>query len=169
MDKQKLQEELKKSMMARDELRTSVLRLLLSSLNYYEIQKGGAGYEATAEDVLAVIQKEAKQRRDSIEEFTKAGITRFGSGWVWLILKKNGTLKITSTANQDNPLMDIISEEEKGVPILCLDVWEHAYYLKYQNKRPDYISAWWNVVDWGRVEELYAIVPVGARCETMCG
>lgn len=89
------------------------------------------------------------------EEFTKAGITRFGSGWVWLILKKNGTLKITSTANQDNPLMDIISEEEKGVPILCLDVWEHAYYLKYQNKRPDYISAWWNVVDWGRVEELY--------------
>lgn len=73
MDKNKLQEELKQSMLAKDEVRTSVLRLLLSSLNYYEIQKGGAGYEASAEDVLAVIQKEAKQRRDSIEEFKKAG------------------------------------------------------------------------------------------------
>lgn len=73
MNKTKLQEELKNSMMARDELRTSVLRMLLSALNYYEIQKGGAGYSATAEDVLSVIQKEAKQRRDSIEEFKKAG------------------------------------------------------------------------------------------------
>lgn len=73
MDKQKLQEELKQSMLARNELRTSVLRLILSSLNYYEIQKGGAGYSATPEDVLSVIQKEAKQRRDSIEEFKKAG------------------------------------------------------------------------------------------------
>lgn len=73
MNKQKLQEELKQSMLAKDELRTSVLRLLLSAINYYEIQKGGAGYEATAEDVLSVIQKEAKQRRDSIEEFKKAG------------------------------------------------------------------------------------------------
>lgn len=75
MNKQKLQEELKQSMMARSELRTSVLRLLLSAINYYEIQKGGAGYEATAEDVLAVVQKEAKQRRDSIAEFEKAGRT----------------------------------------------------------------------------------------------
>lgn len=73
MNKQKLQEELKKSMLAKDELRTSVLRLLLSAINYYEIQKGGAGYEASEEDVLSVIQKEAKQRRDSIEEFKKAG------------------------------------------------------------------------------------------------
>lgn len=80
--------------------------------------------------------------------FTNAALTRFGSGWAWLI-KQNDQLVITSTANQDNPLMDIA--EVKGTPLLCLDVWEHAYYLKYQNKRADYINAWWNVVDWNEV------------------
>ena len=82
------------------------------------------------------------------EQFSKAGATRFGSGWVWLVSNK-GKLIVSSTPNQDNPLMDIA--EVKGTPILCLDVWEHAYYLKYQNKRPDYIQAFWNVVNWKQV------------------
>ena len=87
------------------------------------------------------------------EEFTKAATTRFGSGWAWLCLKE-GKLCVCSTPNQDNPLMDIA--ECKGTPVLGLDVWEHAYYLHYQNRRPDYISAFWNVVNWAEVEKLYA-------------
>ncbi len=88
------------------------------------------------------------------EEFNKAGATQFGSGWAWLIVDNNGQLQVTNTANQDNPLMDIA--EVKGTPILALDVWEHAYYLKYQNRRPDYISSFWNVVNWEDVERRYA-------------
>ena len=82
------------------------------------------------------------------EQFAKAGVSRFGSGWAWLI-DNNGKLSIESTANQDNP----ISDGKK--PILGIDVWEHAYYLKYQNRRPDYISAWWNVVNWAEVNRLF--------------
>ena len=80
--------------------------------------------------------------------------TRFGSGWAWLIVKADNSLAVCSTPNQDNPLMDIA--ETKGTPILGLDVWEHAYYLKYQNKRPDYINAWWNLVNWAFVEKKFA-------------
>ncbi|WP_460952553.1 superoxide dismutase, partial [Spirosoma daeguense] len=80
------------------------------------------------------------------EEFTKAATTRFGSGWAWLIVTPEGELAVTSTPNQDNPLMDIA--DVKGFPIIGLDVWEHAYYLKYQNRRPEYIAAYFNVVDW---------------------
>lgn len=87
------------------------------------------------------------------EEFAKAATTRFGSGWAWLCVKE-GKLCVCSTPNQDNPLMDIA--ECKGTPVLGLDVWEHAYYLHYQNRRPDYISAFWNVVNWAEVEKLYA-------------
>ncbi len=86
-------------------------------------------------------------------EFKKAGIGRFGSGWAWLIVKEDGSLAITSTPNQDNPLMDVA--EVKGTPILGLDVWEHAYYLKFQNKRPDYIDTFWNLVDWNGAETRY--------------
>jgi Fe-Mn family superoxide dismutase len=87
-------------------------------------------------------------------QFSEAAKTRFGSGWAWLLVKKDGGLAISSTPNQDNPLMDIA--EVKGTPLLGLDVWEHAYYLKYQNKRPDYINAWWNLVNWEYVEKRYA-------------
>ncbi|MEQ9438398.1 MAG: superoxide dismutase [Cyclobacteriaceae bacterium] len=87
------------------------------------------------------------------EEFNNAAATRFGSGWAWLIVDESGALKVTSTPNQDNPLMDVA--EVKGTPVLGLDVWEHAYYLKYQNKRPDYIAAFWNVVNWEQAEKNY--------------
>jgi Fe-Mn family superoxide dismutase len=86
------------------------------------------------------------------EQFTQAALGRFGSGWAWLIWK-NGQLRITSTPNQDNPLMDVVEEASRGVPILGLDVWEHAYYLKYQNRRADYVKAWWNVVNWEQAEK----------------
>ena len=82
------------------------------------------------------------------EKVNTAGATRFGSGWAWLIVK-DGKLEVTSTPNQDNPLMDVA--EVKGAPILGIDVWEHAYYLKYQNKRPDYLKAVWNVINWDKV------------------
>jgi len=86
------------------------------------------------------------------ETFGNAAATRFGSGWAWLV-KQDGKLVVSSTPNQDNPLMDIA--EVKGTPILGLDVWEHAYYLKYQNKRPDYIAAFWDVVNWAEVERRF--------------
>jgi Fe-Mn family superoxide dismutase len=88
------------------------------------------------------------------QKFAEAGTTRFGSGWAWLCLKADGTLCVCSTPNQDNPLMDIA--ECPGTPLLGMDVWEHAYYLKYQNKRPDYIAAFWNVVNWTAVAERFA-------------
>ncbi|WP_353136840.1 superoxide dismutase [Pseudopedobacter sp.] len=87
-------------------------------------------------------------------KFAEAGATRFGSGWAWLIVGADGKLAVTSTPNQDNPLMDVA--EVQGTPILGMDVWEHAYYLKYQNRRPDYIAAFWNVVDWNAVAERFA-------------
>lgn len=87
-------------------------------------------------------------------KFAQAGTTRFGSGWAWLCVGTDGKLFISSTPNQDNPLMDIA--EQKGTPILGLDVWEHAYYLHYQNRRPDYIGAFWNVVNWEEVARRFA-------------
>ena len=86
-------------------------------------------------------------------QFTDAGKNRFGSGWAWLFLDGDKKLRIGSTPNQDNPLMDVL--EIKGFPVLGLDVWEHAYYLRYQNKRPDYIAAWWKVVNWDYVASRY--------------
>lgn len=88
------------------------------------------------------------------EKFAAAGATRFGSGWAWLIVTNDGKLEVTSTPNQDNPLMDVA--EVKGKPILGIDVWEHAYYLKYQNRRPEYLSNFWHVVNWAKVAENYA-------------
>ncbi len=89
------------------------------------------------------------------EEFTKAATTRFGSGWAWLVVH-DGKLIVTSTPNQDNPLMDVA--DVKGKPVLALDVWEHAYYLNYQNKRPDYINAFYNLINWDYVNSLFISV-----------
>jgi Fe-Mn family superoxide dismutase len=111
-----------------------------------------AGGAPTGE-LAAAIDKKFGSFDKFKEEFAAAGTTRFGSGWAWLSVA-NGELEISSTPNQDNPLMDIA--EKKGTPILGLDVWEHAYYLKYQNRRPDFIAAFWNVVNWSEVAKRYA-------------
>lgn len=86
--------------------------------------------------------------------FSNAGMTRFGSGWAWLVVKDDGKLSVTSTPNQDSPLMKGVADVE-GTPLVGLDVWEHAYYLKYQNLRPNYIEAFWNVVDWDKANAIY--------------
>ncbi len=90
------------------------------------------------------------------EEFKNAALTRFGSGWAWLVVKSDGTLAVTSTPNQDNPIMGEAAGCCGCAPILGLDVWEHAYYLNYQNRRPDYVDGFWNVVNWDKVSELFA-------------
>jgi superoxide dismutase, Fe-Mn family len=88
------------------------------------------------------------------EQFNTAGANQFGSGWAWLVAAPDGTLSITSTPNQDNPLME--DAKVKGTPVLGNDVWEHAYYLTYNNRRPDYLKAWWQVVNWSKASEIYA-------------
>ncbi len=102
--------------------------------------------------VLAAIQRDFGSLEAMQTAFNTAAGSRFGSGWAWVIVQ-NGKLKVTSTPNQDNPLMDVAPDQ--GTPILGLDVWEHAYYLNYQNRRPDYVKAFWNVVNWNKVDELF--------------
>lgn len=104
-------------------------------------------------DLAAAINSTFGSFADFKTKFAEAGATRFGSGWAWLSVSPDKKLQISSTPNQDSPLMDIA--EVKGTPILGMDVWEHAYYLKYQNRRPDYIAAFWNVINWNQVGELY--------------
>lgn len=111
---------------------------------------GGDPVGALAEAVNATFGNADKLR----EEMTNAGIARFGSGFAWLILQ-DGNLKVVSTPNQDNPLMDVVEDSAKGVPLLGIDVWEHAYYLKYQNRRPDYLAAFWEVVNWETINTRY--------------
>lgn len=108
-------------------------------------QPGGALAEAIVRDFGSF--------ENMREQFNNAAKTRFGSGWAWLSVKADKSLCVCSSPNQDNPLMDVA--DCKGTPILGLDVWEHAYYLKYQNKRPDYVNAFWNVINWSEVEKNY--------------
>ncbi len=114
---------------------------------FWEIMGPNGGGEPKG-DLADAIKRDFGSFDKFKEEFSNAAATRFGSGWAWLI-KTPGGLKVTSTPNQDNPLMDVA--DSKGTPILGLDVWEHAYYLKYQNRRPEYISAFWSVINWDEV------------------
>ena len=123
---------------------------------YFEIMAPNAGGAPTGE--LAEKINEAFGSFEAFKEkFAQAAATRFGSGWAWLVVKKDGKLKVTSTANQDNPLMPGATPCgcSQGTPILGIDVWEHAYYLNYQNRRPDYISAFFNVINWDEVSKKY--------------
>jgi len=110
-------------------------------------KKGGGRPSGSLEDA---IEKEFDGFDSFKDTFTKSATGRFGSGWVWLYINNEGSLRVSSTPNQDNPLMD------GNKPILGLDVWEHAYYLKYQNKRADYIASWWEIINWTKVEENYS-------------
>lgn len=104
-------------------------------------------------DLLKAITDKFGSLENLKQKLNQAAISRFGSGWVWLYVSAENKLDISTTANQDNPLMD--DAQNKGIPILCIDVWEHAYYLKYQNKRADYLSAIWNIINWNEVSTRY--------------
>ncbi len=119
---------------------------------FWTLLSPSGGGEPTG-DLATTINSTFGSFADFKTKVNEAGATRFGSGWAWLIVTPDKKLAVTSTPNQDNPLMDIA--EVKGTPILGIDVWEHAYYLKYQNRRPDYLGAIWNVINWNHVSELY--------------
>ncbi len=117
----------------------------------------GIGGSPGDEALVAALTKAFGNVDDFKKKFNDAASKRFGSGWAWLILKADGSVAVVSTPNQDNPLMQgIVPNADRGVPLLGLDVWEHAYYLNYQNRRPEYITAWWNVVNWKTVAQRYA-------------
>ena len=120
---------------------------------FWELMSPHGGGEPSGE-LLKQIQKTFGSFAEFKEKFSATATTRFGSGWAWLVID-NGELKVFSTPNQDNPLMDV--SEVKGFPLLGLDVWEHAYYLKYQNRRPEYIQNFWNVIDWKTVETRFEL------------
>jgi len=115
---------------------------------FWKLMKANGGGEPTGK-ILEVINSNFTSFEEFKKKLNEAGTKRFGSGWAWLVKKSDGTFEITSTPNQDNPLMDVA--DVKGTPVLGIDVWEHAYYLKYQNKRADYLAAWWNLVNWDEV------------------
>jgi len=115
---------------------------------FWLIMKPNGGGEPTGE-LASAIQQTFGSFDQFKAAFNDAGVKRFGSGWAWLVLDRNGNLQVISTANQDSPLMDGM------YPVMGNDVWEHAYYLKYQNRRPEYLSAWWNVVNWDEIARRY--------------
>ncbi|KAK9829030.1 hypothetical protein WJX72_003498 [[Myrmecia] bisecta] len=113
---------------------------------FWKIMTSPSNTNGPSGELKAAIESAFGSVDEMKNKFNAAAAARFGSGWAWLVVKEDGSLVITSTPNQDNPIMKIA--ENPGIPVLGLDVWEHAYYLKYQNRRPEYIAAWWNVVNW---------------------
>jgi superoxide dismutase, Fe-Mn family len=116
---------------------------------FWQIMKPNGGGEPTGA-IASAISSTFGSFDTFKQQFNDAGVKRFGSGWAWLVMDQNGNLSVTSTANQDSPSMDGL------YPIMGNDVWEHAYYLKYQNRRPDYLAAWWNVVNWDEINKRFA-------------
>jgi Fe-Mn family superoxide dismutase len=153
-----------------ESLKDKTIRQIIGSVSQYNttVRNNAGGHwnhsffwksmtpEATepSEVFAEAIKKSFGSMVEFQKQFEDAGAKQFGSGWVWLIVNDKGLLEVTSTPNQDNPLMD--DAKVKGAPLLGNDVWEHAYYLRYFNKRADYLKAWWSVVNWKRVSELYA-------------
>lgn len=123
---------------------------------FWQLMTSSGKSTAPSAALLASIQRDFGSLDAMKSKFNDAGKGRFGSGWAWVIVKKEGKLDVISTPNQDNPLMDI--SDAKGQPLFGLDVWEHAYYLKYQNKRPDYITAWWSVINWDYINNRYTML-----------
>ena len=130
------------------------------SLFWAVMSPDGGGEPSSRMNIHKAIERDFGSFDAFKEEFSKAAATRFGSGWAWLCVDSDDKLFVTSTPNQDNPLMDVV--EKQGTPILGLDVWEHAYYLNYQNRRPDYIAAFFNVINWKEVTERYNDANPGA-------
>ena len=130
------------------------------SLFWSVMSPDGGGEPSERMNIHKAIMRDFGSFEAFKDAFAAAAKTRFGSGWAWLCVDKDDKLFICSTPNQDNPLMDVV--EEEGTPILGLDVWEHAYYLNYQNRRPDYVNAFFNVIDWGAVSERYNDANEGA-------
>ncbi len=120
---------------------------------FWTIMKPGGGGSPTGK-LAEAINSTFGSLEEVKNKINTAGTTRFGSGWAWLVVGADKKLSISSTPNQDNPLMDIA--ENKGIPVMGIDVWEHAYYLNYQNRRPDYLNAWWNVVNWEEIAARYS-------------
>lgn len=123
---------------------------------FWELMTSAGKTAVPSAALAASIQRDFGSLDAMKTKFNDAAKGRFGSGWAWVIVKKDGKLDVVSTPNQDNPLMDI--SESKGQPLFGLDVWEHAYYLKYQNKRPDYITAWWSVINWDYINNRYSML-----------
>ncbi|GGE77726.1 superoxide dismutase [Sphingomonas prati] len=162
-------DKLNEAVAADDALATKSIEEIVSGISAYPkaVRNNGGGYwnhiffwdtmKAGGSQPTGALKTAIEETFGSVDEFkTKfnaAGVGQFGSGWAWLIVDESGALKITSTPNQDNPLMDVA--EVKGTPVLGNDVWEHAYYLKYNNRRPDYLKAWWDVVDWDKAGQRY--------------
>lgn len=121
---------------------------------FWKVMSPNGGGQPSGE-LAAAIDKAFGSFDNFKDQFSKAAATRFGSGWAWLVKQSNGELVVASSPNQDNPLMDI--SDVKGTPVLGLDVWEHAYYLNYQNRRPDYIGAFWNVINWDEVATRFKV------------
>jgi Fe-Mn family superoxide dismutase len=130
---------------------------------FWETMKPGGGKPAGR--LAEVIDQKFGSLDELKTKFNEAGVGQFGSGWVWLIVDQSGQLQVTSTPNQDNPLMD--DAPVKGTPILGNDVWEHAYYLTYNNRRPDYLKAWWEVVNWEKVGERYEAATAKSPAEAV--